>query len=102
MATIGEIRVVRHAGTAPAAAATSPTTAVDPANGSHPTLATARYRSSSGTAPASAIDPTATPISASLRLPPRTSVTRSRLTAPRAIRVPTSTVRCRTKYDTTP
>src|SRR5688572_2019555 len=102
MATIGEISVVRHAGTDAAAAATTPTTAVDAANGSHPKLAIARYRTSSQTPPTAAIDPTATPASDSFRPPPRTSATRLRLTAPRAIRVPSSTVRWRTKYDITP
>ena len=65
MAAIGDKCVVRHAGTDAAAAPTRATTAMDPANGSHPKLATAKYRSSSETAPTSAIDPTATPTSVS-------------------------------------
>src|SRR5262249_25053237 len=99
---IGVSSVVRHAGTDTAAAATKATTAVDAANGSHPKLATSRYRTSSDTPPRSAIDPTAMPASDTFRPLPRTSATRSRLTAPRAIRVPSSTVRWRTTYDTTP
>src|SRR5687768_4166297 len=102
MAAIGDSSVVRHAGTDAAAVATKTTTVVDAANGSQPKLATSRYRTSTQTPPTSAIDPSATPASASFRPPPSTSATRSRLTAPRAIRVPSSTVRWRTKYDTTP
>src|SRR5204862_6410857 len=94
--------VVSHGATAAAAVATKATTAVDAANGGHQKFPTSRYRTSSDTPPRSAIDPTATPANDSFRPPPRTSATRSRLTAPRAIRVPSSTVRWRTKYDTTP
>src|SRR4030095_6435272 len=61
MAAIGEMSVVRHAGTDAAAAVTRATTAVDAANGSHPKLATSRYRTSIQTPPTRAIDPTATP-----------------------------------------
>jgi hypothetical protein len=102
MATIGEMSVVRHAGTDAAVPATKATTAVDAANGCQPKLATSRNLTSSQTPPTSAIDPTATPATESFRPPPRTSATRSRCDAPRAIRVPSSMVRCRTKYDITP
>ena len=90
---MGDSTLARQAGTYEAAAAMRATTPAENSPGSHPTSRISRNRASSQTLPTSASAPSAIPASAIFSPPPTTSVSRSRLTAPSAMRVPISTVR---------
>ena len=96
MATIGDSPVVRHAGIHEATTATPPMMAVENATDSQLTSRTSSCRTSTQTPPATAIAPSARPAPASFNPSPTTSLSRSRPTAPSAMRVPISTVRWRT------
>ena len=74
------------------------TTAVEAMNGSAPRSRISNTRTSAHAATTTATPPIAAPIAAIFNPSPTTMRSRSRPTAPSAIRVPISTVACRTEY----
>jgi len=97
IATIGERSDARQAGAAEAANVTAPTIAVAERKGTGPTFPIAKTRPRYSAAPSPTTPPTTTPMVAIFSPLPMISASTLRLVAPRAIRVPISTVRCRTE-----